>query len=190
MFTTMRQAPQHEPSTGPSAGVRQKLRRGALAAAAALTAAALLAGCGGGDSGDSGDKASPRDGGAQERIDASEHHPPGSGGAPGLEESPARQEDGSVSDTESVADLKPPNGEFTKKEEAYLTDEVPKGADPVAILEEGREACDRIGYLARHDRAAALKALRDGEIPEAEKAVDTLCPEHADLLAEALEETS
>ncbi|MFI1965367.1 hypothetical protein ACH429_14855 [Streptomyces pathocidini] len=81
--------------------------------------------------------------------------------------------------------LSPVTGSFTKPEKEYLVGRVPKGTDPVAVLETGQEACERIARTARHDRAAVIGALRAGEIPGAEDAVRHLCPEHEPLLEAA-----
>ncbi|MCE7081304.1 hypothetical protein [Streptomyces sp. ST2-7A] len=71
---------------------------------------------------------------------------------------------------------------FSTEEREYLDGRVPRGADPAPILQAGLEACQRLGYLSRHDPDGAVEALRDGEIANAEEAVPTLCPEHRDLL--------
>ncbi|MBB0243956.1 hypothetical protein FNQ90_07505 [Streptomyces alkaliphilus] len=71
---------------------------------------------------------------------------------------------------------------FSAEEREYLDGRVPRGADPAPILQAGLETCQRLGYLSRHDPEGAVEALREGEIPGAEEAVPTLCPEHRDLL--------
>ncbi|MEU8570665.1 hypothetical protein AB0C51_20350 [Streptomyces pathocidini] len=81
--------------------------------------------------------------------------------------------------------LSPVTGSFTKPEKEYLVGRVPKGTDPVAVLETGQETCERIARTVRHDRAAVIGALRAGEIPGAEDAVRHLCPEHEPLLEAA-----
>ncbi len=85
---------------------------------------------------------------------------------------------------EELAELLPSGAEFTEEQREYLTERVPRGVDPAAILELGTEICDRLGYLDRHDPEAAAEALRGGELPGAEAAVEHLCPEHAGLLDE------
>jgi hypothetical protein len=94
-------------------------------------------------------------------------------------------DDGIPDETLATDELTPAEGEFSDDELAYLTDRVPVGVDPAAILQLGLDACDRIGYLDRHEPDAVAEAVRDGEIPEAEGAVEHLCPEYADLLAGA-----
>jgi hypothetical protein len=94
-------------------------------------------------------------------------------------------DDGIPDETVPLEELTPPEGAFREREREYLTDRVPEGADPAAILQLGSEACDRIGYLERHDTEGAVNALRTGEIPDAEAAIEHLCPEYAELLAEA-----
>ncbi|MGP4110648.1 hypothetical protein ACTWP5_06995 [Streptomyces sp. 4N509B] len=153
----------------PRRGVR---RRGAPGrAAGALTAAAvglalLVTGCSGG-----GEERAGEDGGG------------GAAEPAAATSSPA--DDGIPEETVPTDELTPPAGTFAEEEVAYLTDRVPEGVDPGAILQLGQEACDRLGYLDRHDPDALVAALRDGEIPNAEPAVEHLCPEYADALAEA-----
>ncbi len=120
----------------------------------------------------------------------------GAGGAGGDDEPSDQQttaaagdaDDGIPDETLPSDQLTPAEGEFSEEQRAYLTDRVPVGADPAAILQLGLDACDRLGYLERHEPDAAPDAVRDGEIPEAEAAVEHLCPEYADLLAEAEDE--
>ncbi|MEV7004846.1 hypothetical protein AB0N62_46020 [Streptomyces sp. NPDC093982] len=83
------------------------------------------------------------------------------------------------------SELTPATGSITKEQKKYLTDRVPKGVDPAAILEAGQEACDRITSIAARDRKAAIKAIQTGEITGARDAVTQLCPEHKPLLKEA-----
>lgn len=82
-------------------------------------------------------------------------------------------------------ELTPATGSFTKKQKEYLTERVPKGTDPAAILEAGQEACDRITRTAKHDRKAAIDAIRSGEITGARDAITHLCPKHKPLLEAA-----
>jgi hypothetical protein len=83
------------------------------------------------------------------------------------------------------AELTPATGTINEKEKEYLTDRVPKGVDPAAILEAGQEACDRITSLAGRDRKAAIAAIKSGEITGARDAITQLCPEHKPLLKAA-----
>ena len=148
---------------------------------ALLTAllAALLAGCGAGGGGE--------DSGADRSIPAVTPSGPGA----------AAPEDGTNGDAGSEAagnlpeetlpeeELTPAEGEFTEEQREYLAGRVPRGVDPNAILALGTEACERVGYLARHDPEGAVAALREEEIPGADEAVSHLCPEYTELLEEA-----
>ncbi|MBL1066640.1 hypothetical protein [Streptomyces sp. 7-21] len=153
------------------AGGRPRVRTAAAAAAAAL--ALLLAGCGSSGGAEAGGPAAA---------------PPGEEQTPAGPQAPAGEEDGMTGRTVPREELTPAEGSFTEEERDYLTGRVPEGTDPAAVLQLGTEACDRVGYLARHDRPAAVAALRDGEIPGAEDAIRHLCPEHTGLLEEALGE--
>ncbi|MEU3554502.1 hypothetical protein [Streptomyces fragilis] len=77
------------------------------------------------------------------------------------------------------------SGKFTKKEKEYLSGRVPERMEPAAVLDLGKEACQRIDRTARHDKDAVIGALVAGEIPDAEPAVTHLCPEHEPLLEAA-----
>ncbi|MDH6226039.1 MULTISPECIES: hypothetical protein [Streptomyces] len=85
------------------------------------------------------------------------------------------------------AEIKAPkgSGEFSGKEKEYLSGRVPEQMEPAAVLDLGKEACQRIGRTAKHDRDAAVAALVTGEVPNAEPAVTHLCPEHGPLLEAA-----
>lgn len=83
------------------------------------------------------------------------------------------------------AELTPATGTFTKKQKKYLTNRVPKGIDPAAILEAGQDTCDRIARTAKHDRDAAVGAIRSGEITGAKDAITQLCPQYKPLLEAA-----
>ncbi|MBR7678783.1 hypothetical protein KDA82_38710, partial [Streptomyces daliensis] len=83
------------------------------------------------------------------------------------------------------SELTPATGSFTGTEKDYLENRVPKGVDPAAILDSGRETCQRVSRTVEADRAAAVKALRDGEIPGAKAAIRHLCPQHKDVLKAA-----
>ncbi|RKN12140.1 hypothetical protein [Streptomyces radicis] len=150
----------------------------AVVFAAALALTACGGGDGGGGDGDGDDGAAPT---APASASASDGAAPG----PAPEDEQEEADDGIPDETVPTDELTPPEGEFSEEQQGYLTDRVPEGVDPGAILDLGAEACDRIGYLERHDREAAVAALRDGEIPDAEPAVEHLCPEYAELLTEA-----
>lgn len=155
----------------------------ATVAAAMLTAAAL-AGCGQRDGGEG----TARDGAA-----GGEHAAPEHDGA-NSQANDAGGDSGDGTDASGAApredaDTVPGDelelageAELSAEEREYLTDRVPRGSDPAAVLDVGRETCDRLGYLARHDPNGAAAAVRDGELPGAEDAVTHLCPEHRDLL--------
>jgi hypothetical protein len=81
--------------------------------------------------------------------------------------------------------LTPATGSFTEKQKKYLTDRVPRGMDPAAVLQTGQETCDRLGYLVKADRDVAVGAIVTGEIADAEPAVENLCTQHRDLVREA-----
>ncbi|MGK5529806.1 hypothetical protein [Streptomyces sp. URMC 129] len=147
----------------------------ALVAAAAAALALSLTACGGGGGG--GDDAAPPDPSASPSVEGQD----GGSGEP--------TDDGIPDETVPTDELTPPEGEFTEEQQEYLADRVPEGADPAAVLELGTEACDRLGYLDRHDPGAIPEALAEGEIPNAEAAVEHLCPEYADLLAESQAES-
>ncbi|MFF3733919.1 hypothetical protein ACFYXM_27340 [Streptomyces sp. NPDC002476] len=84
-----------------------------------------------------------------------------------------------------AAELTPATGSFTEKEKEYLTDRVPRGMDPAAVLQTGQETCDRLTFLVKADRDTAVGAVVSGEVADAEPAVEHLCVHHRDLLREA-----
>ncbi|WP_335933137.1 hypothetical protein [Streptomyces sp. PTD5-9] len=84
-----------------------------------------------------------------------------------------------------VAELTPATGTFSRKEKEYLTDRVPRGMDPAAVLQTGQETCDRLTFLVKADRDTAVGAIVTGEIADARPAVEHLCTGHRDLLREA-----
>ncbi|MDT0344573.1 hypothetical protein [Streptomyces litchfieldiae] len=151
-----------------------------LPAAALLAAVAVLTACGGG--GDDGAASAPS---SEQGTSNDEENVPDQENAADEEDAPGAEDDGIPEETIPRAELTPAEGEFSEEEQDYLTERVPEGADPAAILELGSAACDRLGYLDRHDPEAAVTALREGDIPDAEAAVEHLCPEYADLLTEA-----
>lgn len=81
------------------------------------------------------------------------------------------------------AGLTPPGGgTFSPNQKEYLADRVPKGTDPVAVLEGGKEICDRLTRTARLDRDAAVSAVVTGEIADPQAAVTHLCPGQQGIL--------
>ncbi|MEU6082976.1 hypothetical protein [Streptomyces sp. NPDC047108] len=155
--------------------------RAAVAAAALAAAATLLAGC----SGDSGGE-KKKDGSAAAGATASQGGAPADSGDSGESDGKAAKKDRTPPGPNVPEDeLSPATGSFTKKEKQYLTDRVPKGTDPAAILQVGQETCQRITRTAEHDRKAAISAIRTGEIANAESAITHLCPQQRPLLEAA-----
>ncbi|ARQ71108.1 hypothetical protein [Streptomyces marincola] len=165
--------------------------RRAARLAAALAAVLAVAACGG-DGGSSGT--------APEASAPGSPAPSSPAATPEAPGGPAGEADGPQGQPEGHADSPPggppdetvppeqplpPGEEFTEEQREYLSERVPEGVDPAAILELGTETCERIGYLHRNDREAAVAALRGDELPGAREAIEHLCPEHADLLTEA-----
>ncbi|MFD9292056.1 hypothetical protein ACFWBV_27985 [Streptomyces sp. NPDC060030] len=97
---------------------------------------------------------------------------------------PKPQKSGEVPKT-PAGDITPAAGSFTEKQKEYLTDRVPKGMDPAAVLQTGQETCDRLRYLVKADRDIAVGAIVSGEVADAKPAVAHLCPRHQDLVDEA-----
>ena len=79
----------------------------------------------------------------------------------------------------------PPPAPSARTQKGYLVDRVPRGTDPAAVLKAGQAACSRIKSTAELDRKAAVSALKSGEIPNAEPAVEHLCPTFRPLLRDA-----
>ncbi|MER5478463.1 hypothetical protein ABT026_16025 [Streptomyces sp. NPDC002734] len=150
------------------------MRNHSLAAAAALIALGLLpalSGC----SSSSDDRA---DGGDRT---AAGHSAPSGDRTP---EAGASSSPGPVL-PDSRIEAPKGSGKFTKKEKEYLSGRVPEQMEPAAVLDLGKEACQRIDRTARHDKDAVIGALVAGEIPDAEPAVTHLCPEHEPLIEAA-----
>ncbi|MFD5319724.1 hypothetical protein [Streptomyces sp. NPDC127098] len=167
------------------------MRARALACGVLLAAVVSLTACGGGDDGGraASEPESERTATATEGPEAAGDEAT-AGATPDAGAGTGPTDDGVPDETVPEGELTPAEGEFAEEEREYLTDRVPVGADPAAILEMGDEACYRIGYLERHDREGAVRALREGEIPDAAAAVEHLCPEYAELLAEAESEAA
>ncbi|MFJ8870170.1 hypothetical protein ACIRD6_30965 [Streptomyces sp. NPDC102473] len=151
-----------------------------LAGAAVALATAVLAGCGSsGGSGDGDREAAP---GGTPSAAAS---PTPSVAGPAAASGTPRPDESSRTPKAPAGDLTPATGSFTKKQKEYLTDRVPKGMDPAAVLQTGQETCDRLRYLVKADRDIAVGAIVSGEVTDAEPAVSHLCPQHQDLVDEA-----
>ncbi|MFB6815956.1 hypothetical protein ACFCV8_15595 [Streptomyces sp. NPDC056347] len=147
---------------------------GAGAVVVVLTAA--LAACG---SSSAGVPAADGSGAAREPLAAPSAGPATT--APGAPAPPRADERPKV----PVEQLTPATGSFTEKQREYLTDRVPRGMDPAAVLQTGQETCDRLRYLVKADRDVAVGAIVTGEIPDAEAAIEHLCTQRRDLLREA-----
>ncbi|MDT9684758.1 hypothetical protein RND61_22255 [Streptomyces sp. TRM76323] len=95
---------------------------------------------------------------------------------------PAPRGSAPAGDVRPDAALTPATGSFTPKEKEYLSGRVPRSADPAAVLDIGKESCQRISRTARHDKDAAAAAVVAGEIRDAADAVAHLCPEQRPVL--------
>lgn len=148
--------------------------RRSAAAAVLLTAALTLTACSsGGDEPDTGAKAKP----------------PASSAAPDPADSPPASEPAAdAKPTGPVlpdAKLTPKTGSFTEQEKKYLSGRVPEKTDPAAVLQTGREACQRVERTAKRDKDAATGAVITGEVRGAKDAITHLCPEQKPILAAA-----
>ncbi|MFI0943732.1 hypothetical protein [Streptomyces sp. NPDC021020] len=147
--------------------------RTGAAAAVVLTAAAalLLGGCGSGGS-DHADSA--KDAATPSRTAASPSGSPSPASGAGQPDSAA--------DAPKLPDaqLTPPGGgSFTAQQKKYLSGRVPRGTDPVAVLEGGQEICERLTRTSAIDKDAAASAIVTGDISYdgASAAVGGLCPD-------------
>lgn len=52
-----------------------------------------------------------------------------------------------------------------------------EGTDPNAVAEAGHEACQRLEFLKKADSSVIVGALTSGEIPYADEAIRSLCPD-------------
>ncbi|MFF8605711.1 hypothetical protein ACF06X_07205 [Streptomyces sp. NPDC015346] len=152
-------------------------RRGPAAAAAVLAALLTLAAC----SSDDGDGAADRSKAAGPSRSATVPDRQAEVAPTGPTPSVSASRGPVVPD----AELKPVTGSFTPDEKAYLSGRVPRSMDPAALLQTGQESCQRLERTAKRDRDAAVGALVAGDIPDAEAAVNHLCPERKPLLATA-----
>jgi hypothetical protein len=160
-------------SQGPARGYSRS--RATTAAAVLVTAAAvLLGGCG------SGHKPAAAHGTSSAAAPA----PTSAGGTAGATSTEAP---GSAADAPKVPDaqLTAPGGRtFTAPQKKYLSGRVPKGTDPVAVLEGGQEVCQRLTSTAKIDKDAAAGAIVTGDISVAgaTAAVHSLCPAQQPVL--------
>ncbi|MFD7319717.1 hypothetical protein ACFV9D_01285 [Streptomyces sp. NPDC059875] len=154
--------------------MRRPLHRRPAAAAAVLTALLTLAACSSGSEGSDGaPKAAAPTRSAAVPDRQAEAEP--TGPTPSPTRGPV------VPD----AELTPVTGSFTKEQKQYLSGRVPKDTDPAAVLQTGEESCQRLERTAKRDKDAAVGALVAGDIPDAEAAVNHLCPAQKPLLATA-----
>lgn len=169
-------------------------RRTGAAAAVVVTAAAvlLLGGCSSGSPAPSAAAPGARTAAGQASAGAT-GSAAGSTGATGASagataDSAAGSSDaateapGSAADEPKVPDaqLTPPGGgTFTAQQKKYLSGRVPRGTDPVAVLEGGQEICERLTRTSAIDPDAAASAVLGGDIsPDgAAAAVAGLCPD-------------
>ncbi|MFI1588114.1 hypothetical protein ACH4WW_09340 [Streptomyces halstedii] len=162
------------------------MRRAALAGAAVAFATAALAACGSSGGGPA------TAGGTPSGPAASAPAVTGPSGAPGGEPAGEDAREAGPQDAETpdlpkvpADEITPATGTFSKPQKEYLTDRVPQGMDPAAVLQTGQETCDRLRYLVKADRDIAVAAVVTGEVADAEPAVAHLCPRHQDLVDEA-----
>ncbi|MBM7440648.1 hypothetical protein [Streptomyces sp. HB132] len=151
-----------------------------LASAAVALATAVLAACG--SSGGSGDGGGEAGAGGKPSVAAS---PTPSVAPPAARTTTPSPRKSTGTPKAPAGDITPATGSLTKKQKEYLTDRVPEGMDPAAVLQTGQETCDRLRYLVKADRDIAVGAIVSGEITDAKPAVAHLCPRHQDLLDEA-----
>ncbi|MEU2025817.1 hypothetical protein ABZ565_27260 [Streptomyces sp. NPDC016469] len=160
------------------------MRNAFLAGAAVVLATAALAACGsssgdGGGEGGGGKAAGAPSAASSGPVAGTDAVPSGAASAGPR---PSRSSEPPKIPTDR---LTPATGTFTKKQKEYLTDRVPVGMDPAAVLQTGQETCDRLDYLVKVDRETAVGAVVAGEITGAGPAVAHLCPRHKDLVERA-----
>ncbi|MFC8536038.1 hypothetical protein ACFUJY_19075 [Streptomyces sp. NPDC057249] len=161
------------------------MRNAFLAGAAVVLATAVLAACGS-SSGDGDGNGGARAAGAPSAVASSPGPAAGADAEPSGSASAGPRPARSSEPPKIPADrLTPATGTFTEKQKEYLTDRVPVGMDPAAVLQTGQETCDRLDYLVKVDRDTAVGAVVTGEVTGAQPAVTHLCPRHRDLLERA-----
>ncbi|MDG9683837.1 hypothetical protein QC334_14015 [Streptomyces sp. DH18] len=166
------------------------MRNPLQACAAVIMTTAALAACG-----SSADGNGPEAAGAQRPAasgpavpgpSAATPTPPATPSAGAAPEEPAAGPSAPATGPKTPSDaITPATGTFTKKQQEYLRERVPKGMDPAAVLQTGQETCDKLRYLVKADRDTAVGAIATEEIPDAADAVAGLCPQHQDLVDEA-----
>ncbi|OII60730.1 MULTISPECIES: hypothetical protein [unclassified Streptomyces] len=155
--------------------------RPAAAAALLLAAALTVSGCSADPDGDGKAGASaPASPGlsAAERVEKELDAPAEETPQPQASEASQKPKKDTVTDGK----LKPATGSFSKKEKEYLSGRVPESVEPAAVLDLGRESCQRIERTAKHDKDAAAAAVVAGDVRDAEDAVTHLCPEQQPVL--------
>ncbi|WP_405387862.1 hypothetical protein OG596_07780 [Streptomyces sp. NBC_01102] len=156
------------------------MRHPYLAGAVVALATAALAACGSSGGGSEETAAGGRPSTSAPAVAGPAAEPSTSSGAAGPDAGTT-----SAAPKEPASGITPATGSFTKKQREYLTDRVPKGMDPAAVLQTGQETCDRLRYLVKADRDIAVGAVLTGEVADAKPAVAHLCPQHQDLVDEA-----
>ncbi|WP_433889062.1 hypothetical protein [Streptomyces sp. CA-111067] len=168
-----------------------RITRSSAAAAVLVTAAAVLLGAcssdvqpGGPDMGKHPVTTTPAGSAAPGSTAAAPSAAPGGTGG---STAPDGEAPGSAADQPKVPDpqLTPPGGgTFTKQQKSYLSGRVPKGTDPVAVLEGGQEICDRLTLTVAVDPDAAATAILTGDISRsgATAAVRSLCPQRQPVI--------
>ncbi|MEU2250485.1 hypothetical protein [Streptomyces sp. NPDC019224] len=157
-----------------------------LAGAAVVLATAALAACGSSSGGEHGGGEHGGDRAAGAAPAASPGPVAGVGtNPPGSASTGPRAARGSEPPRTPTDRLTPATGTFTRKQKEYLTDRVPVGTDPAAVLQTGQETCDRLSYLVKVDRDMAAGAVVSGEIADAGPAVAHLCTQHEDVVERA-----
>ncbi|WP_374982894.1 hypothetical protein [Streptomyces fradiae] len=173
--------------------MRTPLRRSA--AASLVLVAALAAGCSsGGGSGrtEAAPTASAPSLSAAERVAGEQDGTTPTGGptasaparptASGAPDGPVHGPSAPAGPVRPDAALTPATGTFTPQEKKYLSGRVPTSADPAAVLDIGRETCQRLSRTARHDKDAAAAAVVAGDVRDAPDAVAHLCPDQRPVL--------
>ncbi|MGW1466727.1 hypothetical protein ACWCPT_20550 [Streptomyces sp. NPDC002308] len=166
------------------------MRNPLLAGAAVVILTAALAACGSSHDGNDPEAAAaprpaasgPSVAGPTAAAPTDDDPTSGASAASGADAAPAPDTTGPKVPTD---ELTPATGTFTKKEKEYLTDRVPKGMDPAAVLQTGQETCDKLDFLVKADRRIAVGSIVTGEVPDAAPAVAHLCTGHQDLVDEA-----